>query len=192
MTAIAPERPEDAADIELLLDRAFGADRNGKTVYRLREGVAPMPELAFTAHDGGRLVASLRFWPVDCGLGEPALLLGPLAVEPALQGRGYGRALMWHGLAVARRLGWQLVILVGDPAYYEPFGFTRGPVSGLWLPGPVEQRRFLGLDLEPGAGARAVGPVLPWRGPYRPSRYQAAIAPPTNSSSTRAAGSSGI
>ena len=50
---------------------------------------------------------------------------------------------------LARRLGWQLVILVGDPAYYEPFGFTRGPVSGLWLPGPVEQRRFLGLDLEP-------------------------------------------
>ncbi len=44
---ITPEAPEDRDDIERLLDLAFGPDRAGKTVYRLRDGVAP---IAGTVH----------------------------------------------------------------------------------------------------------------------------------------------
>ncbi len=85
---IVPERPRDAALIEPLLDRTFGFERRQKTVYRLREGVAPIAALGFVAlaPDGG-LLGSLRFWPIRIGA-APALLLGPLAVEPALQGAG--------------------------------------------------------------------------------------------------------
>ena len=52
---ITPETPEDRDDIERLLDLAFGPDRAGKTVYRLREGVEPIPELCTVIREGAVL-----------------------------------------------------------------------------------------------------------------------------------------
>ena len=52
---IIAEQPEHSAAIEALLDIAFGGTRAAKTVYRLREGVAPIGELGFVAvQDGAR------------------------------------------------------------------------------------------------------------------------------------------
>ncbi len=149
---ILGERPEDAADIEGLLDVAFGPDRHGKTVYRLRDGVPPVAELGGVIREMGLLKASLRFWPVAIGPTRvPALLLGPVAVTPPDRCRGYARALIRRGLELARTLGYRIVLLVGDEAYYGQFGFVRGLATGLTLPGPVDAERFLGLELIPGA-----------------------------------------
>ncbi|MGE0153379.1 MAG: GNAT family N-acetyltransferase [Reyranellaceae bacterium] len=150
---IMVERPQDAAPVEQLNDVAFGSDRYAKTVYRLRDGVAPDAALCFVAlGEGGELLASLRFWPIAVGEGKsPAVLLGPLAVQPELRGLGYGKALMRHGIEQARAQGHRLIVLVGDPEYYNPFGFTREQALKLALPGPVEERRFLALGLTPDA-----------------------------------------
>ncbi len=148
---ILPERPQDQAHIEPLLDLTFGAERHERTTYRLREGVAPLAELCLVALDPeDALLASLRFWPV-LAASAPAILLGPLAVEPRLQGRGIGRRLLRHALAEARRLDHGLCIVVGDPAYYQPFGFRSAVAAGLVMPGPVEPARFQVLELAPGA-----------------------------------------
>lgn len=148
---IRPERPHDAPLIEPLLDRTFGPDRQARTVYRLREGLPPVAELCFAAADRhDQLLASLRFWPIRIGR-IPAILLGPLAVEPALQGCGMGRALVAHGLAEARRHGHRICIVVGEPEYYRPYGFVNAPSRGLKLPGPVDPRRFQAAELEQGA-----------------------------------------
>ncbi len=148
---ILPQRQQDAAHFEALLDRTFGTDRLAKTVYRLREGVAEVRGLRFVAVDpGDRLLASLRFWPIMAG-SSAAILLGPLAVEPALQGRGVGKALVRHGLDEARRLGHRICVVVGEPEYYGPYGFTNAGAAGLELPGPVDPRRFQLLELKPGA-----------------------------------------
>jgi predicted N-acetyltransferase YhbS len=148
---IRPERPHDLALIEPLLDRTFGPDRQARTVYRLREDLPPVAELSFAAADRhDQLLASLRFWPIRIGR-MPAILLGPLAVEPALQGRGMGRALVAHGLAEARRLSHRICVVVGEPEYYRPYGFANAPSRGLKLPGPVDPRRFQVAELEPGA-----------------------------------------
>lgn len=148
---IRPERPDDHDLIEPLLDRTFGFDRHNKTVYRLREGIAPDARLCFVAaaSDGG-LLASLRFWPIDIE-GARAILLGPLAVEPALQGLGIGRALVRHGLDTGRRHGERLCVVVGAPDYYRPYGFVNAAGAGLILPGPVEPERFQVLELVSGA-----------------------------------------
>ena len=154
---ILHERPDDDSLIEPLLDRCFGFDRYHKTVYRLREGVAPMGKLAFVAlaSDAG-LLGSLRFWPIRIGA-APAILLGPLAVEPALQGAGIGRGLLRHGLARAKRLGARSCVVVGAPVYYAPFGFENAAGHGLILPGPVEPERFQVLEITPGALDRVSG-----------------------------------
>ena len=154
---IVSERRQDAVLIEPLLDRAFGFDRHRKTVYRLRQGVAPVDRLRFVAlADDGGLLGSLRFWPVRIGAAH-AILLGPLAVEPALQGAGIGRGLVGHGLARAKRAGARLCVIVGEPAYYAPFGFGNASAAGLILPGPVEPERFQVLEIVPGALAGVTG-----------------------------------
>ena len=148
---ILPERPQDHQTIEALLDLSFGPERHGRTTYRLREGVAPLAELCLVALDAdAALLASLRFWPIRAA-SAPAILLGPLAVAPRLQGRGIGRSLLRHALAEARRFDHGVCIVVGDPAYYEPFGFRSAVAAGLVMPGPVEPARFQVLELRPGA-----------------------------------------
>ena len=83
-------REEQMADIdarESLLDVAFGADRFAKTSERLREGRLPADGLALVATAGERLVGTVRLWNVTLGPDCPALLLGPLAVDPSGQAR---------------------------------------------------------------------------------------------------------
>jgi len=156
---IIEQTDDHAAAIERLLDLTFGADRHHKTVYRLRDGVAPAPGLSFVIENGDGLAATLRFWPVMLPDGGAALLLGPIAVRPDLAGRGYGKALMRHGIARARARGWTAILLVGDAPYYQPLGFTRAAAEKLQLPGPVERERFLALELIPGALDGAEGMV---------------------------------
>lgn len=154
---ILHERSGDDSLIEPLLDRCFGFNRLDKTVYRLREGVGPIEKLSFVglASDGG-LLGSLRFWPIRIDA-APAILLGPLAVEPALQGAGIGRGLLRHGLTRAKRLGAKICVTVGAPGYYAPFGFENAAGHGLILPGPVEPERFQVLEIVPGALAGVTG-----------------------------------
>lgn len=162
---ITTEAPQDHSRIETLLDRAFGADRRSKTAYRLREDSRPVEELSFTAQLDGRLVGAIQFWPLTIGERHSdtveALLLGPLAVDPDLQGKGCGIALMEHGLAHARTLGYALVILVGDEPYYARVGFSRIPDGQIVMPGPVDPARLLGCEFQSGALERARGPVFP-------------------------------
>lgn len=148
---IIEEKPEHAAEIERLLDLTFGPDRKEKTVYRLRDGLPPEPGFSFVIECDGALAATLRFWPVLLPGGVRALLLGPIAVQPALAGRGLGRALMRHGIEKAREKGWPAILLVGDEPYYGPLGFSRKAAEKLSLPGPVEAERFLAMALSSGA-----------------------------------------
>ncbi len=153
MFPISSERPQDAAQLETLLDLTFGPDRSAKTVYRLREGVAPIKALSFSVRDSeAKLLGSIRYWPISIGsAAAPAVLLGPVAVHPDYQGQGIGRALIRHSLYAATRQGHKLCVLVGDKPYYEPFGFVNAPAYGLELPGWVDPERFQVMELAPGA-----------------------------------------
>jgi len=152
MWDIRAEQEGDARAIEALVDRCFGPGRYAKTAYRLREGVAPEPRLSFVAvrTSGGVLLGSVRFWPVAIG-GQLSLLLGPLAVEPELRGKGIGISLMQRGIEQAGALGFAMIILVGDEPYYSRVGFKRIPPGRIRMPGPVDPERLLGLALKNGA-----------------------------------------
>lgn len=166
MFQIRSEVPSDGAAIETLNDLGFGAERRGRTVYRLRHGA---PTLGFVAADpeSDQPLATLRFWPVMVGLERPALLLGPLAVVPDRRGQGLGRALVGHGLSVARDRGWRLCLVSGDPRYYRPYGFEPAAPYGFAMPGPVAAGHLQVKDLAGGAldtlPRGAVLRVLPWR-----------------------------
>ena len=161
MVTIRHELPSDFAQREALLDQAFGKRRCANTSERLREGRVPSDGLAFSAVDGkGRLIGTLRLWEVIAGSAGPALLLGPLAVDCRHQGKGLGSALMQRALNEARVKGHGTIILVGDAPYYGRFGFAGAKTADLHLPGPVDRKRFLGLELVPGALEGAKGLVM--------------------------------
>jgi predicted N-acetyltransferase YhbS len=153
------ERPGDEAARDSLLDASFGLSRFEKTCERLREGRLAADGLSFVATSGAVVTGTLRFWHVETGNRE-ALMLGPLAVSEEHRSAGIGRVLMDHGLRRAKKLGHAAVILVGDAPYYARFGFSRQHTLGLALPGPVDENRFLGLELIPGALRGAKGRVV--------------------------------
>ncbi len=144
---------DDVTAREALLDRAMGPGRRKKSSEKLRRGRRPSEGLDFVAKDtDGRLVGTVRLWDVRAGEGGPAaLLLGPLAVDPAVKSVGIGSALMRHAIGEAARLGHRAILLVGDAAYYSRFGFSSEKTGKLAMPGPYERERFLALELVDGA-----------------------------------------
>lgn len=154
-----PAGPDDSADIAALHARAFGPGRFARTAYRLREGIAEFSPFCRVCRIDRRLVAAVRFSPVLIGGKDGALLLGPLAVDPAFANQGYGRRLVGEALDAARDAGIRLVVLVGDELYYARFGFKRIPRGQITLPGPVNPDRLLAAELAPDALADYGGAV---------------------------------
>jgi predicted N-acetyltransferase YhbS len=158
--AMRSERTADIAAREALLDACFGLNRALRTCQRLRDGRAPAEGLALSAVLRRRLVGTVRLWHVDAG-GTPALLLGPLAVDPSCRELGIGAALMKQALTIAVARGHGAVLLLGDAPYYARFGFSARKTDALSLPGPFEPERLLGLELRPGALDGAAGMIVP-------------------------------
>lgn len=155
--SIEAESVRDVTAREMLLDRAMGPGRRRKSSEKLRRGRLPAEGLAFVARDENvRVAGTVRLWNVDAG-GKPALLLGPLAVDPAVKSRGVGSALMRVAIDEATRLGHGAILLVGDAPYYARFGFSAEKTDRLSMPGPFEKHRFLALELREGALDDAAG-----------------------------------
>lgn len=154
---ISEEAPSDASHLSKLSAEAFGPGRFARSAYRVREGIAPVKGLCLTASLDGRVVGGVRFTRVRIGSEDKALLLGPLVIDPAHTGSGFGAAIMREGLARASVAGYRLVVLVGDEPYYGRFGFTPVPPGQIKLPGPVDPKRLLALEIVPGALASASG-----------------------------------
>ena len=162
MFSLRFEQPHDAPAVEALLDRCFGPDRRHKTSYRYRDGVPPRGDLCHVAEDvEGGLLGAIRYWPVRLD-DAPALLLGPLAIEPALQGRGIGRALVFHTLDKVKEGSAGPVFLVGEQAYYARFGFEPAP-GGIVMPNEQPHRLQVihrgGATLPKGGVLRPLAPA---------------------------------
>jgi predicted N-acetyltransferase YhbS len=157
---ILPETAADAPAIDRLHERTFGPGRYARTAYRLREGRGHALDLSFTARIGTLLVGSVRLTPICIGE-TPALLLGPLTVEPPFRERGIGSALIKRALDDARASGHALVVLVGDEPYYGKLGFKRIPKAQVKMPGPVDPARLLVAELKAGAFDGVSGMIRP-------------------------------
>jgi predicted N-acetyltransferase YhbS len=161
--AIDYEQPDDAPAIEALLDEAFGADRLRKQSYRFRTGIAPIAELCLVARDRGRVVGTVRYWPVaivgEAGI-KPASLLGPIGVAADRRSERIGDRLMRESLRRADALGLGIVLLVGDLSYYGRFGFRPAAPHGIRMPGEQAERLQV-LELEAGALAGISGDLWP-------------------------------
>lgn len=157
---ILPETADDAPAIERLHERTFGPGRYARTAERIREGARHRLDLSFTARVGTLLVGSVWLTPIRIGE-TPALLLGPLTVEPPFRDRGIGLKLIERALVEAKAKGHRLVVLVGDEPYYAKAGFKPIPKRRAVMPGPVDPGRLLVAELVEGSFEGVSGPIRP-------------------------------
>lgn len=134
------EMPAHGAEIEALLNRAFGPGRFAKVSERVREFADFAPDLSFCALEHGKVVGVVRMWRVRVG-DQPAVFLGPLAVEESERRHGLGAQLVEHACQATKAAGEPAVLLVGDLPYFQRVGFAVAP--DVTLPGPVDARRTL-------------------------------------------------
>ncbi|MGZ8692392.1 MAG: GNAT family N-acetyltransferase [Gaiellaceae bacterium] len=131
-------RPETAADhdaIRKVNDEAFGDTLEGKLVDAIRESDRFVPELSLVAVSEGQTHGHVISSYVDVEPGARRVLqVGPLAVLPSHQRRGIGSALMGETIRIAEARGEPLLLIEGNPKYYERFGFTRADAVGIEPP----------------------------------------------------------
>ncbi|MDJ0613127.1 MAG: N-acetyltransferase [Rhizobiaceae bacterium] len=160
-TEILLEKPENAEAVEELSAIAFGPGRFARTAFRLREGVASIPELSFVLYHQGELIGSVKLTRIKVGE-QDSLVLGPLVVKPDFKNCGFGKSLMEKAVEAARGAGESHIILVGDEPYYARFGFEKVPPGNILMPGPVDPHRLLvcylqeSSDAVTGVASRAV------------------------------------
>jgi|TARA_B100001964_G_scaffold225171_1_gene272731 putative acetyltransferase len=155
-TLIREETGTDSAAIAAVVEAAFGRPEEADLVAALR--VQDALTISLVAERSNALVGHIAFSPITveanphdlCCLG-----LAPLAVAPHQQGRGIGGRLIKAGLAAAA--GWDLVFVLGDPGYYERFGFEVAQRHGLACEYEAPPEAFRVLELRPGALAAVSG-----------------------------------
>ncbi|SKA80021.1 putative acetyltransferase [Paucidesulfovibrio gracilis DSM 16080] len=148
---IRPERGTDRDIIHHVLYRAFKGHPQHPPGSEPMEPVivdtlrrADALTLSLVAEQDGVVAGQVTFSPVWLGVEAQSgwFALGPVGVDPPLQNRGIGSALIREGLRIMRQRDALGVVLVGEPAYYKRFGFSRH--DGLSLP-CVPEQYVLGL-----------------------------------------------
>jgi putative acetyltransferase len=147
---IRPERTSDHERVFAIQAAAFGRPNEARLVSALRGSVHP--SLSLVAELDGRLAGHVFFSPLSIEGGSPPVGgLAPVGVDPELQRRGVGSALIREGLRRSVEVGWRAIFLLGNPAYYARFGFVLAAPLGFHYRDAGFDAAFQVIELEPGA-----------------------------------------
>ena len=162
-------RAETRADIPAIRDltlAAFGRDREADIVEELRADADAWLDglsLVVTADTADATAGDTDDEAADSAvvghilltrghIGDtPALCLGPVSVRPEQQRTGVGSAAVRAALAAATARGERYVVLVGHPAYYPRFGFTRASAYGISISVDAPDDAVMALALDAAA-----------------------------------------
>jgi len=124
---IRAERPSDVSAIDDLTIRAFKpmaySEGTEAPIIRLLRRSGDLA-LSLVAEENGVVIGHVAFSPIRIDGHEGWFGLGPIAVEPARQRSGIGKALIKSGLEILKTRGAAGVALIGDPDVYRSSGFA--------------------------------------------------------------------
>jgi putative acetyltransferase len=167
MLIIRQETPEDVAAIRHVNEEAFGQKEEAEIIEKLRSRGALTVSLV--AVQGNEIVGHISFSPVKVESEHSsfeAISLAPMAILPAYQRQGIGSQLVRAGLEECRRIGHELVVVLGHPNYYPRFGFVPASTYGIKSEYDVPDEAFMVLELRQGAYSGRSGIVK-----YQPEFY---------------------
>lgn len=133
LLVIRDEEPRDVASITAITRAAFANHpHSNDTEYLIVAALRRFGALTISlvAEEAGRIVGHVAISPVTISDGSPHWYgLGPVSVVPDKQRRGIGSKLIEEGLARLRDLRAAGCVVLGEPEYYQRFGFAHDP----WL-----------------------------------------------------------
>lgn len=143
MIDLRDENPGDCNAIYQVVTSTFGQLAEAELVNKLRDDGDSV--ISLVAVEEGQIVGHVLLSRMEAPF--PALALAPLSVIPASQRKGIGSALVSGAVHSARSKGWAAIFVLGDPMYYERFGFAREAAAA--FTSPYAGRHFMVLSLSP-------------------------------------------
>ncbi len=160
MLTIRLETPEDVEYIRYVNEQAFGRENEAKLIEELRNRGALTISLVAVQND--EIVGHISFSLVVIeseGSSFEAISLATMSVLPTYQRKGIGSQMVRAGLEECRRLGYEIVVVVGHPDYYPRFGFVVAGHKGIDCEFKVPEEAWMILELREGALAGRRGVV---------------------------------
>ena len=152
MLTIRRETPKDIDSIRYVNEQAFGQKEEAEIIDKLRK--RDVVTLSLVAVQADQIVGHILFSPVSVESeysSFEAITLAPMAVLPEYQRKGIGSQLVRIGLEECRRLGHEIVMVLGHPDYYPRFGFVPASTYGIKCKYDVPDEVFMALELRQGA-----------------------------------------
>jgi predicted N-acetyltransferase YhbS len=160
------EQVSDYRTVEELTREAFwnhyvpGCDEH-YLLHIMRNADSFIDELDFVAVLNGNIVGNIVYTKgkivTDDGACREVLSFGPLSVVPDYQGRGIGGMLIEHTMARAKELGYNAILIYGDPDYYSKFGFVPAENYKIGTADNMYAVPLQAVELFPGALSNASG-----------------------------------
>jgi predicted N-acetyltransferase YhbS len=159
------ENENDYREVENLTREAFwdlyhpGCSEH-LIAHKIRKSSSFIPGLDFVAVQddscaGAQIVGNIiysRSKVVDQDShAHEVITFGPLSVLPALQKQGIGSALITHTKELAQNMGYKAIVIFGNPAYYQRFGFENAGKFRISTSDGLNFEAFMALELYKGS-----------------------------------------
>jgi len=158
--SIRLEEQRDYKTVEYLTREAFwdlyhpGCSEHW-IVHSIRKESAFVRELSYVACDGDTVIGNIIYSKAKVVRNDnkefEVLCMGPFAVLPAYQKKGIGARLLNHTLERAKERGFKAIIIFGNPAYYQRFGFRNAKDFGIATAWGANLDAFMALELFSGS-----------------------------------------
>lgn len=166
---IRNEKPADYREVEELTRLAFwnvnklGCDEH-YLVHIMRNHPDFIPKLDFVLVENKKIIANVMFTKSNLmnehGDIKNTITCGPLSVLPEYQRKGYGTALLNYAFAKALELGYDAVLLYGNPSNYINLGFRSCRHFHIHVLGGCCPASLLAKELKEKALTTKTGAVL--------------------------------
>lgn len=146
-------------EMQRFFAKNLGPGRFARTAYRIREQASEDKSFGINAFDGSKLIGTVSLTPLDIAGYQQACLLGPLLIETSYRSNGLGLELIQDAIEEAKSKDFEIVLLVGDIAYYGKSGFIQIAPGKLFMPGPVDPSRILAYEIKKDTAENLQGSV---------------------------------
>ncbi|MDN6027866.1 MAG: N-acetyltransferase [Lacticaseibacillus paracasei] len=157
-TTIRPEQPSDYRQVETIHRNAFwnlyvpGADEH-YLAHIIRDHSDFVPELDLVLEHNAQVIGNIMYTKaklIDEAVVEKTILtFGPVAIDPAFQRQGFGKQLMEVSMKRAVELGYDTIVIFGDPDNYIERGFKSCQKFNVWAANNTQPTAMLVKVLKP-------------------------------------------